>query len=105
MKFILKRKLNYLFLILLISCLSSEQKNNNNEHQDLKKLILSAHSYDLKLLDELWNQLNSESKIPYTFNDSVYFLYRGNAESLVWNGDFNSWGNDKSLNNRGEKIG
>ena len=36
--------------------------------------------------------------------DSVAFLYRGDAKSVLWMGDFNGWGNDKKFKNSGTKI-
>jgi enterochelin esterase-like enzyme len=56
-------------------------------------------------LDRVWQQLVDTNRIPLTDGDSVAFLYRGNAQSVSWMGDFNGWGYDKNFNNRGTRIG
>ncbi|HNC13682.1 MAG TPA: alpha/beta hydrolase-fold protein, partial [Cyclobacteriaceae bacterium] len=42
--------------------------------------------------------------IPYTVDDSVAFLYKGNANAVTWMGDFNGWGYDKKFKNAGTRI-
>lgn len=41
---------------------------------------------------------------PVVIGDSVYFLYRGRAESVHWNGDFNAWGRADSIPNTGVRA-
>jgi enterochelin esterase family protein len=53
--------------------------------------------------DKHWNQLISTS-IPFVYKDSVIFLYKGEARSVSWMGDFNNWGYDKSFMNSGSRI-
>ena len=54
--------------------------------------------------DTLWQKLSSENQIPLVVEDSVAFLYRGDAKSISWMGDFNGWGYDKTYPNKGVKI-
>jgi enterochelin esterase-like enzyme len=54
--------------------------------------------------DPVWTELRSGGKIPFAVNDSVAFLYKGNARSVSWMGDFNGWGYDKKFVNGGTKI-
>jgi hypothetical protein len=42
--------------------------------------------------------------IPMVSGDSTAFLYRGEAKSVAWMGDFNGWGYDKEFNNMGIRI-
>lgn len=42
--------------------------------------------------------------IPFVSEDSAAFFYRGQANSVAWMGDFNSWGYDKDFNNKGRRI-
>ncbi len=42
-------------------------------------------------LDSLWSYLSAHNKIPFVVADSVAFLYRGNANSVAWAGDFSQW--------------
>lgn len=71
----------------------------------LIKLKQLAVTGDSAQLDQLWNSLVETNSIPLTQEDSVAFLYRGNATSVVWMGDFNGWGYDKSIENKGTRIG
>lgn len=54
--------------------------------------------------DSLWDTLVSNELIPFTQDTVVLFLYRGEAESVEWNGDFTSWGNNDKFRNEGRRI-
>src|SRR5687768_12966902 len=63
--------------------------------------------YALKSPDEItqaWNDLIESESLPLIEHDSVAFLYRGEAKSVVWMGDFNGWGYDKTFTNKGTRI-
>ncbi len=51
-----------------------------------------------------FEKLRVSKLIPLVVQDSVAFLYQGKATSVVWMGDFNGWGYDKSFHNEGSKI-
>jgi enterochelin esterase family protein len=53
---------------------------------------------------ERWEKLADGGKIPLAVRDSVAFLYRGEAKSVMWMGDFNGWGYDKTFRNKGTRI-
>lgn len=55
-------------------------------------------------LTTFWDSLSQHSLIPFTDESSVLFLYRGEANSVHFNGDFNNWSNDKSFNDEAELI-
>jgi enterochelin esterase-like enzyme len=55
-------------------------------------------------LSALWNDLVESEDIPFVREDSVAFLYRGEAKSVMWMGDFNGWGYNKSFNNKGTRV-
>ena len=55
-------------------------------------------------LDKWWNDLREAKHIPLVAEDSVLFLYRGEAGSVVWMGDFNGWGYNKAFENNGKRI-
>jgi len=42
-------------------------------------------------LDELWAGLHTRNQFPFVDGQSVAFLYRGEARSVTFTGDFNSW--------------
>ncbi len=56
-----------------------------------------------KGLQELWDSLKTKHLIPFTFGDSVAFLYSGTANTVYWAGDFNGWNPNESY--RGNKVG
>jgi enterochelin esterase family protein len=56
-------------------------------------------------LDTLWQSLLAENRVPFVLGDSVAFLYRGQAESVHWTGDFNRWGGESGFDNRGQRVG
>lgn len=58
-----------------------------------------------KKLDEVWNALVQQKRIPLVEGDSVAFLYRGQANSVEWLGDFNGWGYDKNFKSKGQRLG
>ncbi|MBN1543655.1 T9SS type A sorting domain-containing protein [candidate division KSB1 bacterium] len=78
-------------------------------HSFLDSLTATAMIEDASLrrqrLDLLWQTLQTEQRIPFSVGDSVAFLYRGQADSVHWNGDFNRWGGDRTWNNRGGRVG
>jgi enterochelin esterase-like enzyme len=55
-------------------------------------------------IDKIWSDLKQKGQIPIIEDDSVVFLYRGNATSVQWTGDFNGWGFNKKVNTSGVKI-
>jgi enterochelin esterase family protein len=55
-------------------------------------------------IDQTWQMLTSQHHIPLVDHDSVAFLYRGEAQSVMWMGDFNGWGYDKNFKNTGQRI-
>ncbi len=74
-------------------------------HARQKALQQAASTGDTVAINRLWEVMQQEAKIPLIENDSVYFLYRGAAKSVLWVGDFNQWGYDKSFASRGTKLG
>ena len=57
-----------------------------------------------KKINELWSSLQNAHQIPLVIEDSVAFLYRGNAKTVEWTGDFNGWGYNKNVANKGRSI-
>jgi enterochelin esterase-like enzyme len=55
-------------------------------------------------ISEAWNNLIEDENIPLIEQDSVAFLYRGDASSVAWMGDFNGWGHKKDFDYVGKKI-
>ena len=55
-------------------------------------------------LNAFWSSLVEARRIPFALGDSVAFLYRGNANSVRWNGDFNSWGSASQIRSSGTLL-
>jgi enterochelin esterase-like enzyme len=53
---------------------------------------------------QTWNEMVNHNQIPFVQDDSVAFLYRGEAKSVSWMGDFNGWGYNKNFKNKGQRI-
>src|SRR6187431_3337146 len=66
--------------------------------------IHNLYSPDKAIVERQWNDLLSSQKIPLVVEDSVALLYRGEAKSVRWMGDFNGWGYDKKFQNAGTRI-
>ncbi len=47
-------------------------------------------------LEAFWTTLQNAAQVPYVQDDQVAFLYRGDANSVAWPGDFNGWNPDAS---------
>jgi enterochelin esterase family protein len=58
-----------------------------------------------RLLNQFWAGLKKDKQIPFRINDSVAFLYKGPADTVEWNGDFNAWQRVKSIDTKGKRVG
>jgi len=54
-------------------------------------------------VNKWWEERKKRDQVPLTSPDSVVFLYRGDAASVAWTGDFNGWGS-KPFPNQGRRI-
>src|SRR5690349_11946711 len=66
-----------------------------------KKLL---HASDMEQASIAWGEFIEKEAVPFVVHDSVAFLYKGDAKSVMWMGDFNQWGNNKDFNNKGTRI-
>lgn len=71
---------------------------------DQANTIIQNKSLQTDQVNNWWTDLNQSNLIPLIQNDSVLFLYRGNASTIEWMGDFNGWGYVKDFPNKGRKI-
>ncbi len=87
------------------SCPSSDQLSVTDLEESLAEI---STIQDAKIrtaqADSLWSKLTSEHRIPFVQDTIALFLYRGEAENVSWNGDFNSWSGDKSYPNKGNRV-
>jgi hypothetical protein len=90
---------NFSALLFFFGILSSLAKA-----QEINLAFINASLTDSAKAENVYAQLVSQHRIPFTENDSVVFFYKGNAEQVSWMGDFNGWGRDFKLNTSGKKI-
>ncbi|HNP17817.1 MAG TPA: alpha/beta hydrolase-fold protein [Fulvivirga sp.] len=74
------------------------------KQQYLIELVKAAKSNNKALIEQYWGILLQKGQ-PVVWDDSVAFVYRGEAKSVIWNGDFNSWGKSKAFQNKGTRLG
>ncbi len=89
-----------LILILVFSSGVSAQ-DYSYFSQSLKKLTQTSSPEESSIA---WSKFIAEETIPFVVRDSVAFLYKGEATSVMWMGDFNAWGYHKNFNNKGQRI-
>lgn len=102
-----------LFLLIIFICTNCNTLTENPNGLGLSKQemhlsdvlhFLKSNSTDSIKLNQFWDELKSNKQIPFTFGDSALFLYKGDANSVSWQGDFTSWGSAKNVNSTGTQI-
>jgi enterochelin esterase-like enzyme len=91
------KSLILLLIFLPLICYSQSKWDEANT-------IIQNKSLQADQVNTWWTDLNQSNSIPIVHNDSVLFLYRGNADTVEWMGDFNGWGYVKDFPNKGRKI-
>lgn len=91
------KSLNLLLILLPLVSYSQSKWDEANT-------IIHTKSLQTDQVNNWWIDLNQSNSIPLIQNDSVLFLYRGNATTVEWMGDFNGWGYVKDFANKGRKI-
>jgi enterochelin esterase-like enzyme len=56
-------------------------------------------------MNALYRELRAGGHIPFTEQERVLFLYKGDAGRVQWRGDFNRWGNGGEQAGSGTRIG
>lgn len=74
------------------------------DYSRLQTVLTALSSADSSTRENTWRELVNSNQIPLTLADSVAFLYRGEAKTVAWMGDFNGWGYDKEFQNQGKRI-
>lgn len=91
-------------LVFLIVCsFWSCSANNESEQNLLYTLISRIEAEDSTQIQSTWNQIQGGNQ-PFIWDDSTAFIYKGKASSVLWNGDFNGWGQDTTFDNKGQRI-
>ena len=97
-----------LLLVIGLSC-SNNSETGTLTVTDLEKSLSEISSVQNEAqrkteVDSLWARLIKEDQIPFKQDTVAIFLFRGEAENVSWNGDFNSWSGDNSFDNKGTKV-
>jgi enterochelin esterase-like enzyme len=69
-----------------------------------QKIVQFYQIKDTVQLDQIWKQLIETDHVPLVYEDSVAFLYKGQASTVSWVGDFNRWGYGTTFQNQGKRI-
>lgn len=90
------KKISFLFLVFVSVNNFPQVKYPFKSFSDFKNQLHSVCNIvdeftRTKSVNELFDTLRIHQKIPFAFGDSVAFLYRGSAASVIWAGDFNGW--------------
>jgi len=56
-----------------------------------QEIVAAEPSMAQARADQLWRTLVKEQRVPLIFDQSVVFLYMGQADRVDWRGDFNTW--------------
>ena len=89
-------------LLLFIDIISIQSINSQNVTYPFKSFTDFRQTVDrlgnisdpaerAKGISELWDRLKGDNQVPFRLDDSVAFLYRGEATAVSWAGDFNGW--------------
>ncbi len=84
--------------IFLLLALSLNAYAQTSIHKTVKALE------DTHTREETFIQLQEAENIPFISDDSVLFIYRGEARDVKWMGDFNGWGYNKAFQNIGRQL-
>ncbi len=97
---------------LLICLLFISLKSVGQDYSSFKNIISQLRQYSIisdsaqraSEIEKWFAALRQQNQIPFIVEDSVAFLYQGEAKSVSWSGDFNGWGYDKAFQNKGVQI-
>lgn len=93
--------LRNVFFFIYFLCIGSGfpafgQRENYSEWRAILNALKTNENYD-----SIWQELKRQKRVPLICHDSVAFLYRGAAQQVEWQGDFNQWGFNKNFPNKG----
>jgi enterochelin esterase-like enzyme len=90
--------------LLALFCLIVIADAHAQVYTSFQKQLARLHSPSSTEIEKAWQELSDQNQIPLIDKDSVAFLYRGDANTVSWMGDFNGWGSDRKVKNVGIKI-
>ncbi|MCU0383662.1 MAG: alpha/beta hydrolase-fold protein [Cyclobacteriaceae bacterium] len=91
----------FLLFCLFTSCVATQNVWSQQPGKITQVLLSLA---DTSQTHKIYKRLANNGEIPLIENDSVLFLYYGNAKTVAWMGDFNGWGRDVKYQTSGIRI-
>lgn len=97
-------------LCMLMACKSDKTRFKSNPDFDRFEAsinrIMDEPNPEIKTqrLHTFYDSLISEGSIPFIAGDAVAFLFKGDAESVNWHGDFDGWTRAKEVRTSGSRI-
>ncbi|MGQ9805886.1 MAG: alpha/beta hydrolase-fold protein [Chlorobiales bacterium] len=103
----MKLLFNLICVLLLAQSVFAQAFSSYRAFRDSLNRIVAIPDGNIRnlALTDFLNGLQAQNQIPFAVGDSVAFLYRGTAQSVRWNGDFNSWGSASSVPTNGARLG
>jgi enterochelin esterase-like enzyme len=89
-------------LFLVFICSTSLTATSQKE--TLSSALASLYSKDVSEISKGWDALVKNHRVPLVVDDSVAFLYRGEATTVKFTGDFNGWEYDKTYDTNAQRI-
>jgi len=95
----MKKYIGLIVLMAFISVLAANSQSGGypfKEFAEFRKVLdqiagISDPSGRGNQVNSLWSKLKADNQIPFRLGDSVAFLYKGEAKSVSWAGDFSGW--------------
>lgn len=100
-------KINFLvcFLFVIIQSVGQDYSSFQSTFTKLQQFSsITDSTLQEEAIQKWFAALRGSNQIPFIVEDSVLFLYEGEAKSVSWMGDFNGWGHDENFKNQGIKI-
>lgn len=81
-------------------------KSRNDFRAEVARIAGLADKQECdKALDRFWNYLKSNNKVPFVSDTFAAFVFRGEADSVMFQGDFSGWGRMGGGGTSAGKIG
>jgi enterochelin esterase-like enzyme len=96
-----KRFLVLISLLAFFGCTSKQPARLGVSAMEAQLVSLSSQP---AAFQATLDSLKLTQGIPYVVEDSVLFIYAGEADSVAWAGDWNRWGNEDSERSIGVKV-
>jgi enterochelin esterase-like enzyme len=92
------------FTPLIFSIICAAVSSAYCQTESLSAALSVLYSKEESKSSKGWDDLVQSHRIPLVVDDSVAFLYRGEATTVKFTGDFNGWEYDKSYDNHAQRI-